>query len=330
MEIGFIGYESHSGLGHLMRDFFDNGIVNRVLVVRHPRDQNYADWYPPAVRYTKDRCEPFLRGLDVLLLFENAFLWDVASLARQHGTRIVMIPNYEFTPFPSPVAPNLVLCPSSLDVDYYADQHRTMLLPIPLDTNKIPGRRAAAPACPSTMWDTAAMTGGTEHPGCSKRCSTSRVPYVSSSAAETGEPRVRQLFERGWDDPRVTLRYGDVAERGDLWSEGDVYVAPERYNGVSLPLQEAFGWGMLVMTTDRYPMNTWLPTEPMIPVDRYESYHLAVDFERAVIEPRAIAAMIDQWYGRDISRFSEQGRRWAAEHNWDVMRPKYLDILQGL
>ena len=40
-----------------------------------------------------------------------------------------------------------------------------------------------------------------------------------------------------------------------------MFVFPEKFNGLSLPLQEARAAGMLVLATDRFPMNTWLPRE---------------------------------------------------------------------
>src|SRR5574340_215647 len=100
MIVGAIGYQCHSGLGHLMRDFFHNGVVNRVFVVRHPHYQNYTDWYPQDRQFDKARSRQFLHGLDLLLLFENAFYWPLINKAKLMGIKVVLIPNYEYTPFP--------------------------------------------------------------------------------------------------------------------------------------------------------------------------------------------------------------------------------------
>jgi glycosyltransferase involved in cell wall biosynthesis len=115
-----------------------------------------------------------------------------------------------------------------------------------------------------------------------------------------------------------------------MYADGDVFVFPEKFNGLSLPLQEAYASGMLVMTSHRFPMNTWLPTDPMIPVDHYERDRVAVDIESAVIDPKEIAETMDRWYSRSIEEFSIKGRDWARENSWEVLGPKYLDILGGL
>jgi hypothetical protein len=117
----------------------------------------------------------------------------------------------------------------------------------------------------------------------------------------------------------------------ELFSEGDTFIFPESFNGLSLPLQEAYSAGMCVMATDRFPMNTWLPREPLIPVEKYRRDNVGgscVEFDRAVIEPRLIAATIDNWYGRDISHLSSSGRDWAAEHSWEKLKPVYLEELR--
>ncbi len=115
-----------------------------------------------------------------------------------------------------------------------------------------------------------------------------------------------------------------------LWTEGDVFVFPEKFNGLSLPLQEARAAGMLVVSTDRFPINTWLPKEPLIQVSDTRMTRLGghlTEFDEAIVDPRDIAAKIDEWYGRDISEYSEQGRMWAARNSWEILKPKYMEIL---
>jgi glycosyltransferase involved in cell wall biosynthesis len=136
------------------------------------------------------------------------------------------------------------------------------------------------------------------------------------------------------EDIRVGFQIADNLDYTSLFAKGDVYIAPEKYNGLSLPLQEAFASGMAVMTTNRFPMNTWLPPEIMIPVSRYEQGvrtqrgHLA--FEEAIVDPYAIAETVDAWYGKDISALSTRGLRWSQENSWDVLRPHYIRALESV
>lgn len=80
------------------------------------------------------------------------------------------------------------------------------------------------------------------------------------------------------DDPRVEVRVKDYENYWDLWGEGDVFLFPEKFNGLSLPIQETMASGMAIMSTNRYPFNAYLPRELLIPVERYTQEHISVPF----------------------------------------------------
>jgi len=122
------------------------------------------------------------------------------------------------------------------------------------------------------------------------------------------------------NDPRIDYRQGTF---DNIWDEGDVFVFPEKFNGLSLPIQEAFASGMVVMSTDRYPFNTWLPKEPLIPVDNYKKEKIACEFDSAVLSPIKIAETIDSFYGRDIVELSKRGVDWGVDNSWTKLKPIY-------
>jgi hypothetical protein len=116
----------------------------------------------------------------------------------------------------------------------------------------------------------------------------------------------------------------------ELWSEGDVFIFPEKFNGLSLPLQEAYASGMLVMGTNRFPMNTWLHSSPLITPSSYHRTQVSGRcnmFSEAVLDPVTIAAHIDKWYGKPITPYSLQGKEWAEKHSWEVLKPRYMEVL---
>jgi hypothetical protein len=333
MNVGTICYACHSGLGHLARDFFSHGAVSRILLIRHSRYQNYDGWYPDRAAYSRSETAGFLRGLDVLLIFENAFLWDVARVAKDSGIKLVLIPNYEYTPWPIKIEPDLVLCASLLDVDLFKEKYKTRFLPIPVDTERIRWRLRERALT---------FVHNPGHGGYDWREGTpwlvEAMRYVKSPIhlkiqLQCGEQRTRVDECKRWNVPgNVAIEILERPDEADLWREADVCVAPQRYNGMSLPLQEAFASGMLVMTTKRYPMTTWLPNDPMLPVKSTERHRgsLAREIERCVLDPKEIAAMIDEWYGKDISRFSRMGREWAERNSWSALGPEYLHLLESL
>jgi len=128
------------------------------------------------------------------------------------------------------------------------------------------------------------------------------------------------------NDPRIDYRQGTF---DNIWDEGDVFVFPEKFNGLSLPIQEAFASGMVVMSTDRYPFNTWLPKEPLIPVDNYKKEKIACEFDSAVLSPKTIANTIDSFYGRDIVELSTRGITWGQENSWQNLKEKYKTLMSA-
>lgn len=127
-------------------------------------------------------------------------------------------------------------------------------------------------------------------------------------------------------DSRIEYRIGTF---DDIWSEGDVAVFPEKFNGLSLPMQEAYASGMLVMGGARFPMTEWLPNEPLIPVASYKKERLAVEFDSAQYDPKQIAETIDSWYGKDIISFSLKGKEWGEENSWKNLKPIYEKLLDS-
>jgi hypothetical protein len=295
------------------------------MVVSHPHYPNFSDWYPQEDQFGRKRALQFLDGLDALLLFENGFYWDVVSLARARKIPIILVPNYEYTPYPPPTMPDLWLCGSLLDVAFYKD-HPHVFLEIPVETDRIRWklRNRAEVFVHNAGHGQRGFAKGT--PQIVEAMKYVQSPLRLIVRGQTGERRIAQLFREQGENSRVEFVYGDLPDEM-LFDEGDVFINAEQFNGLSLMLQEAYTSGMLVMTSDRYPMNTWLPTEPLITVDHYERDRIMVDFDRAVIDPREIARKMDEWYLRDITQYSLLGKQWAEAHSWEAMRSKYLDLL---
>ena len=325
MNVGTIAYSVESGLGLLAKAFVDAGLINRVLPVRHPHYTHCEGMYSPDLLYQDP--ERFLAGLDVLWLFENAFRWNVAQRAKQLGIPIVIMPMYEYTPMPLPVPADLVICPSLLDLQYYDGRDvPAVYLPVPVS---IPWRLRTR----ARVWVHNAGHAGRGYrngtPELLKAMRYVKSPIRLLLRGQPDDSKINVLFNSVPNDPRIQVTKAHVPWH-QLWTEGDVFIFPEKFNGLSLPLQEARACGMLVMASNRFPINTWLPPEPLIPVDHYERDHIAVDITRAVITPQEIARTIDAWYDRDITGYSLSGRDWALSMNWDTLKPRYVDALENL
>lgn len=342
VRVGACGYATHQGLGYLAKHFYQAGVVQRMMIYQHPNGRpTQRDWYPDDTPVMAGRSisgpvvERWLDDLDVVLFYETPHDWAFPRRCHERGVKTAIVTMYEWFLEDPPHKFDLYLCPSALDFDIFSE--------------RIPDRRVVhipIPASPDVQWrlretatrfvHNAGNVGHREHKGTRElllamrhvkadvdltvRCQN--VAALSKLVTETGTK----------SDRRIRFQYGEVPY-ATLWKYGDVYVAPEKFNGLSLPLQEAFAAGMAVMTTDRYPANTWLPDGIMIGVKSYQKARVMrghLEFDEAVVTPEEIADTIDLWYSSDISMFSEAGRQWAEANSWAALAPRYLEELEGV
>lgn len=318
MRVGTLAYATNQGLGILVKSFYDHGILTDVLIVRHGSRITHTSWYPDAdVMSINDfeKAKRFADQMDVMFFFETPFDWRLIPYCKEKGIKTVLMPMYECMPSNLPYMPDLIINPSLLDQQYYP---QGVHIPVPVE---VPWK---------ARFEARTFVHNAGHGGLKGRNGTKELleamPFVQSPISlilRTQEPI-------NWyrSDTRIKLVVGTVPYE-DLWEVGDVFIFPEKFNGLSLPLQEARAAGMLVMAADRFPMNQWLPNEPLIPVGRYEQDRIGGcnAFPSAVIEPKAIAQKIDEWYGAGILAFSQGGRSWAEAHSWEVLGPRYQKAL---
>lgn len=337
MRVGSLVFATNQGLGILAKSFYDNGIITDVAIIAHGKHKDNWDWYPSnslkvfSLRDIKtlSMLEEFCKSMDVMLFFETPFVWELLPFCREHKVKTVIIPMYECMPKQMPYELDLYINPSLLDQDFYP---QGIYLPVPIDTVKVPYKRRQKAEV---------FVHNAGHGGLKGRNGTSKLldalHYIKSP--------VRLILRTQKQIPgygtsmiihlgEVTLDYRYEATHYDqLFTEGDVFIFPETHNGLSLPLQEAFASGMMVMATNRYPMNLWLPTSPLIEPEGYKTNCISPrfnDFSQTIIDPKRIAAKIDEWDGMDINYFSGMGLAYREMNSWSVWKPKYLEVLKGI
>ena len=329
MRVGSVSYATSRGLGHLCKAFYDHGIVTDVCVVRHPGVPTNEDWYPGAPStalgggWDGRTVRAFCREMDAVLFFETPFEWALLDFCREVGVRTYLITMYECTPIHHP-HPTRYFCPSTLDLKYFPVD-RSVLLPLPVEYPWKLRERAQHYIHNGGYLGIRGREGTTllieamQHVQAPLRL-TIRVQ-------ENVAPKYQQMMAR---DPRIEYLAATIPYK-ELYATGDVCVQPQKWNGCSLPLQEAHAAGLLVMTTDRAPMNEWLPREPLIPVSGYKTDSQIggayLRFDEAMLSPRMIAQTMDAWYDRDIDKYSRAGKTWAEANSWEVLGPRYLEEL---
>jgi hypothetical protein len=335
MRVGSVVYATAQGLGYLARGFYEAGLVNDVLVIAHGSRPPVPHWYPNStcltnlkdkqqVAYAKTWCEQF----DLMLFFETPFLWELLPHCKARGVRTVLMPMYECMPRQLPYQPDAFLNPSLLDQAYYPAGH---YLPVPVQG--VPWRLR-------TRADVFVHNAG--NGGLNGRNGT-RELYQALPLLKKPTRLVLRYQERPIEELPTyptTVKIGQATvqclpgtiPQEDLYTVGDVFVFPEKFNGLSLPMQEAYASGMMVMGSFRYPMTEWLPIDCLIPVQgvKHQALYPRLNvIGQATIHPSLIAETMDRWNGELIAWHSQSGREYAEKHSWEVYRSRYQAFLES-
>ena len=340
MRVGTVGYSTSQGIGHLTKSFYDAGVITDIMIYQHPhgeqRAPSHMEWYPAGTHKITTRAiygetvERFLDPIDVMLFIETPFDWAFANRCHERGIKTVIIPMHEWFP-PSPLHKfDLFLNPSLLDQEYFPQGTH---IPIPVEDPITWTLRNTA----KRFLHNAGHIGSRNHKGTLELLRA--MEFVTSPIELTircQDPHGLSRLVRDSNtesDRRITF-VGSEIERDQLFSSDfDVYIAPEKYNGLSLPLQEAFASGMCVMTTNRFPHNQWLPEEPLIPVSGTRRISVGSGYnmiDESIVDPHDIAATIDKWYGASLTNLSLKGEFYKRCNSWTNLKPRYIEALENL
>jgi glycosyltransferase involved in cell wall biosynthesis len=334
--IGIIGRCDNTGLGVMTVDFFQNLMVQKVLVVPGIME-DHLDRFAnrPGVSVivcktplpTVGEIERFLENVDVVVAFETPYDWNIFMYARQLGIKTVLIPMYEWTP-PNdkiPCYPDLFLCPSKLD--YRELPEPKQYIPTPVNRDIIPFRLRTQ----AHKFIFINGTGGFRRRN-SLHVLLEAIPLVKAPV----EFLIRsQVPIPPVSDTRISVQM-EEASYGDLWIEGDIYLHLHRWDGLSLPINEAMAAGMPIIAPNFYPHNEFLPKRLLFPVEATVRECLSEglrEIDVHVISASAVAQKIDEvamLQEHEIALLSQAVNQLADERSWSVMRPKFVEILNSL
>ena len=330
MRVGCISYATDQGIAHLAKAFYDHGVITDVAIFHHSSRVNHPEWFPGAMVIARRPFDwPEIRAwidqMDAMLFFETPFDWIVLDYCRRKGIRTAICPMYECSPRHIPVQPDKWLCPSLLDCEYFPG---SPFIPVPVEQPWQERKWARRFLHNGGHLGLRGHKGTLEIMRAMELVKSPITMTIRSQDAKGLAELIRKVPSIKWDR-RVSLSMGGIPY-GQLFDGFDVFIMAEKYNGLSLPLAEARASGMLVMTSDRFPMNTWLPREPLIPVEKYTVASISgayKEFQEATVRPEDIAAKIDQVYDTDISEYSRSGKAWAEENSWEKLKPRWVEAL---
>jgi glycosyltransferase involved in cell wall biosynthesis len=301
--IGLLARLDNSGLGTLCWEFLKHVQFDQVKLISNGRYKVY-----------KDRGYNFVDTLttDVVLSFETFY-----GERKKNRQKFILVPMYECThPGEIKIADKIVN-PSLLDQKYYPHGE---FIPIPVNRTVLPYRERSKASI---------FVHNAGHGGLGGRNGTKELTGAFKGLSGDFKLIIKSQIPIICDNPLIEVQVRDYDNYYDIWGEGDVFIFPEKFNGLSLPIQEAIACGMPIMCSNRYPFNAYLPRELMIPVSGYKKERIAVDFDMAVIEPESIRETALAWAGKDISHISQSMNNLAHQLSWESLHDRWNTILTG-
>lgn len=319
--VGSIVRPHNSGLGILALEFVEQGLIDKCLLFSNGVYKCFPERFPNSkmckshLSIQQDEIDWLLKDLKTLLILETPYEWDIIKQAKKKGIKVVFIPMHECLPKP-PQLPDVWVAVS--DIDFELPYLPKIRLNIPVNTDKIKWKQRSR----AKVFVHNAGHGGLQGRNGTKEL-IEAMKYVKSPIKLIIRSQADNIKV---DDKRIEFIYGNYENYQDLYGEGDVLVFPEKFNGLSLPLQEAFASGMAIITTDK-PCFSWLPKDLLLPVS-WERIMVAREVDSAVHDQIGIAKKIDFIYNKDISTYSKDGKKWAEINSWKKLRRTYEELLK--
>jgi hypothetical protein len=332
LKVGLVARADNSGLGILSWDLSKNLDFDKIMVVsaEYPTD---CERYDEEKTTICDRGIPslyeiktFLEGLDVVLTLETPYNWNFYKIAREMGVKTALMVMYEWTPPQKkmPSEPDMYLCPTQLDYDtLWGNKH---LVPVPVNRREVEFKER-------TEAKTFVFNNG--HGGYGGRNSLQEFLYAIQMVKADVKfiIRTQVQMDESIRDSRIEIQIGEV-DYDKLWKEGDIYIHAHKFDGLSLPLQEALSAGYPVIAVDREPYNTILPKEMLFKPDAEYEVQLPFRSIKAVtINPRTLADKIEEFAGMSdekIKELSNKSDELAKEMSWSKLKPVYEQTFQEL
>jgi glycosyltransferase involved in cell wall biosynthesis len=338
-----LGYQSHGYYQHLSPVKTLHVHMTSNLGTWTPYAEHREAWYPDVRSANYDghtgRLDDeaairwLLADVDVLLSAETFYDFRVIGWAREAGVKTVLVGNPEFlrpevlvSPpdvlvMPSrwrlDTIPNAVHLPQPVDRSVFAFTPRP-LVPDRLRFLHVVGHRAARDRA------------GTDLVLDCIRFLRHRIDLTIRCQGSLSAPQ--QLLLRGLRRHQIpTVLLGDVDDPRALYEGYDVLLAPRRYGGLSLTLNEATSCGLAIIATDREPERFALPAEALVPAYRGRDVQFqGGTFTLDDANPRDLAEAIDRLVDDPaaVARLSAASDAYGESISWETLAPKWRALLE--
>lgn len=335
MRIGLIARADNTGLGIQSKEFFDHipckafVIDSSLLAPSHteilmPNIDRFPGQQVFQVQPGHDMIgavplnliEDFVKDIDILFAMETPYDYNFFSVCRNHGVKTILQLNYEFLDYPSGLPhPDLFAAPSPW---HYEDiPNPKIFLPVPVNT-----KHFHPLIKPKTFVHIAGR------PAIHDRNGT--LTFFQSLQYVNNEINVALYSQRpfninGIRSPKIhlMLHFGSTPNYHENYS-GGVLVMPRKYGGLCLPINEAIGAEMPVITTCVSPNNSWLPNEWLVSPSESKSFRAKKQIDVFETDPYALAQKIDEFCDDEFYDAAiKEARRIKNEISWQTLLPLY-------
>jgi glycosyltransferase involved in cell wall biosynthesis len=291
------------------------------------------DWYPHATWIkglpTPHDWQRWMQGLDVVFSAETFYGQHAFRIARNMGVKTVLQANFEFLDRQD--QPTLWAAPSLWRYNEWPNPK--IHLPVPVETEHftpttatrashflhIVGRPAVHDRAGTI--DTLRALQNVQHTDITVTITSQEPGYIRSLMLTAGIKLP--------DNIDLHIREGDRADYWDLYTDQHVLIAPRRFGGLSLPMQEAVAAGMPVISTAVSPQKNWLPPEWLVAASPAGEFHAKQLIDLWTADHIALAEKISRFANNPVfyRQASEQAVAIAKSLSWSELKPLYEQVL---
>lgn len=301
-----------------------------------PYQNDWADYDPatltvvPREKLTPELVEEWILSNQVNVVWsaETFYVEWFTMVARSCGARTVLAPNPEFFSHVEAWQPQPDMLAAATRWRI-GEMPGAVVLPHPVDRERLPFRQR-------TKAETFLFVLG--HHAARDR---QGIRVLWDALSQVHEPvRVIVRAQQPVYPPReypshieLDVRCEDVPRYQDVYAEGDVFLHPRRYGGLSLPLVEAMSTGMIPLVSDASPQRGWLPPEMLLPCDADRVFHSLVgEIPMHDVNPTVMAMRINELARQpdEVARLSLMADRIAETFSWETLRSEWERLFTSL
>lgn len=332
-EIALAGHNIATGVGFQNRDIASNVNIHKWFAVSHTHpslpDHPDVDTYHCTNPNAKTKLIHFLgQNIGSVIFVERPPHKHLLSECRSRSIRTVCIPNAEWLPpacggwaqfVDLHIAPNM-----NCFRQIHKNLPRSVYMPWPVDTEAFPFRvRERAHTYlyiagngginsrkgTDIIHKAATMLAAKKHPA-------RFIVYTQSDKHAHHDKKHSKYHQQSAWPSNVEVR-GMTPTQAELYREGDVFLAPSRWEGIGLQLLEAQACGLPLITTNGPPMNEYNPWHTIKCTPK-----VSVPGTRTItvysLDVAHLVSLIEQTYGQVIIDQSMSAGLWAKRRSWNL------------